>query len=80
MKLKTTNEQYDGVKDSAARCKGSQNKKWTRTGALRFHSDDEVKEAVQDFLKNQPQSFYSKNIDVLSKQWELRYNAPSDLF
>ncbi|GBO14025.1 hypothetical protein AVEN_240043-1 [Araneus ventricosus] len=28
----------------------------------RFHSEDAVKEAVQDFLKNQPRSFYSNGI------------------
>ncbi|GFX20254.1 hypothetical protein TNCV_1438131 [Trichonephila clavipes] len=48
--------------------------------ALRFHLDDVVKEAMQDFLENQPRSFYSEDIDLLSKQWDLCYNAYGDFF
>ncbi|GFV58885.1 hypothetical protein TNCV_1825931 [Trichonephila clavipes] len=36
--------------------------------ALRFHSDEEMKEAMQDFLENQKRSFYSKGLEILSKQ------------
>ncbi|GBL79465.1 Mariner Mos1 transposase [Araneus ventricosus] len=46
----------------------------------RFHSDDEVKEAVQDFIKNQPRSFYSNGIDLLPKRWDLCYKAHGDFF
>ncbi|GBN22449.1 Histone-lysine N-methyltransferase SETMAR [Araneus ventricosus] len=46
----------------------------------RFHSDDEVKKAVQNFLKNQPRSFYSNDIDLLPKRWDLCYNAHGDFF
>ncbi|GBN45050.1 Histone-lysine N-methyltransferase SETMAR [Araneus ventricosus] len=41
----------------------------------RFHSDDEVKEAVEDFLNNQPRSSYSNGIALLPKRWDLCYNA-----
>ncbi|GFU86885.1 hypothetical protein TNCV_4680341 [Trichonephila clavipes] len=34
---------------------------------LRLYLDDEVKEAGQDFFKNQPRAFYSENIDQLPK-------------
>ncbi|GFV53016.1 hypothetical protein TNCV_1460841 [Trichonephila clavipes] len=47
---------------------------------LRFYLDDEVKEAKQDSLENQPSSFYSENIDLLSKRSDLCYNAHDDLF
>ncbi|GFT69469.1 hypothetical protein TNCV_1297601 [Trichonephila clavipes] len=43
--------------------------------AFRFHSDDEVNEAMPDSLENQPQSFYSEDIDLVSKQWDTGYNA-----
>ena len=46
----------------------------------RFHSDDGVKEAVQDFLRNQPQSFYSKGIELRPQQWDLCFNAHGDFF
>ncbi|GBM01336.1 Histone-lysine N-methyltransferase SETMAR [Araneus ventricosus] len=48
--------------------------------ATLFYSDDEVKEAVQDFLKNQPRSSYSDGMDLLNKQWDLCYNAHGDFF
>ncbi|GBM52303.1 hypothetical protein AVEN_81193-1, partial [Araneus ventricosus] len=41
----------------------------------RFHSDDEMKEVVQDFPKNQPRSFNSNDIDLLPKRWDLCYKA-----
>ena len=44
---------------------------WTLKRSLqekRFHSDDGVKEAVQDFLRNQPQSFYDKGIELLPQR------------
>ncbi|GFS81756.1 uncharacterized protein TNCV_2706941 [Trichonephila clavipes] len=34
---------------------------------LRLYLDDEVKEAGQDFFKNQPRAFYCENIDQLPK-------------
>ncbi|GFV38002.1 uncharacterized protein TNCV_3626221 [Trichonephila clavipes] len=43
--------------------------------ALRFYSDDEVKEEMQDFPDNQPLVFYSEGTGLLSKQWDLNYNA-----
>ncbi|GFX75108.1 hypothetical protein TNCV_3170351 [Trichonephila clavipes] len=35
--------------------------------ALCFHLDDEMKEAVQDYFKNQPRYSYNEGIDLLSK-------------
>ena len=45
-----------------------------------FHSDAGVKEAVQDFLGNQPQYFYSKGIELLPQSWDLCLNAHGDFF
>ncbi|GFU48348.1 hypothetical protein TNCV_3342411 [Trichonephila clavipes] len=44
---------------------------------LRIHSDDEMR---QVFVKNQPRSFYSEGIDLLSKRLNLCYNAHGELF
>ncbi|GFW42168.1 hypothetical protein TNCV_1206241 [Trichonephila clavipes] len=46
--------------------------------ASRFHSDDEAKEAFQEFLDNQPQSFYREDIDLLPKQLVLFCNTQRD--
>ncbi|GFT47341.1 mariner Mos1 transposase [Trichonephila clavipes] len=43
--------------------------------ALRFHSDDEVKKVLLDFLENQLRSFCSDNIYLLSKRWDLCYKT-----
>lgn len=45
-----------------------------------FHSSDEVKEAEQDFLKNQVRFFYSKGTGLQLKQWDLCYNTYGDSF
>ncbi|XP_035227713.1 histone-lysine N-methyltransferase SETMAR-like [Stegodyphus dumicola] len=46
----------------------------------RFHSDDGVKEAMQDVLRNHPQSFYSKGIELLLQRWDLCFNDHRDFF
>jgi len=35
----------------------------------RFAADDEVKEAVQDWLRRQPQTFFSNGIKKLTDRW-----------
>ncbi|GFY13849.1 hypothetical protein TNCV_986211 [Trichonephila clavipes] len=43
--------------------------------ALRFHSSNDVKEAMRDFFENQSQSFYSEDVDLLSKQYDMCYHS-----
>ena len=45
-----------------------------------FHLDDGVKEAVEYFLRNQPQTFYGKGIKLLLQGWDLSFNAHGDFF
>ena len=45
-----------------------------------LHSDDRVKEAVQYFLWNQPQTFYGKDIELLPKRWDLCFISHGDFF
>ena len=35
----------------------------------RFAADDEVKEAVHDWLRSQPQTFFSNGIEKLTDHW-----------
>jgi len=35
----------------------------------RFAADDEVKEAVHDWLRSQPQTFFSNGIKKLTDRW-----------
>ncbi|GFY32142.1 hypothetical protein TNCV_3556501 [Trichonephila clavipes] len=48
--------------------------------ASRSHLDDEVKEAMQDFLDSQPRFFYNDAIDLQWKRRNLCYNVNGDVF
>ncbi|GFY28610.1 hypothetical protein TNCV_4150411 [Trichonephila clavipes] len=47
---------------------------------LHFLWDEEVKEAAEDFLKNQPRSFNSEVMELLLKLLDISYNADDDFF
>jgi hypothetical protein len=38
-------------------------------GGKKFHSDEEVQQAVHEWLHRQPQEFFSKGIHTLPKCW-----------
>ena len=46
----------------------------------RFHSDDELKDTVEDWLLSQPQDFWEQGIFRLVKQWDSCAQASGDYF
>lgn len=52
----------------------------THLKGRRFNSDDEVKEAVTEFLRQQPKEFYKQGITRLVSQWDKCLNAHGEFF
>jgi hypothetical protein len=40
-------------------------------GGKKFRSDEEVQQAVHEWLRRQPQEFFSRGIDTLRKRWRV---------